>query len=157
MSEARTNETADAVAPAYDRLWFAIVQARSRMREAMETGALLEPLGLTERSFVLLSIACAGRGHSQREIVEEMFIDARQVVHLVDGLEEAGLIERQPHELDRRKKVIVATAAGHEVQQRAARLVDDTEAAVLDGLDESDREQLRHLLHRVAPRDVTGD
>ena len=144
-------------APAYDRLWFAIVQARSRMREAMETGRLLEPLGLTERSFVLLSIACAGRGHAQREIVEEMFIDARQVVHLVDGLEEAGLIERRPHELDRRKKVIVATPAGLEMQQRAARLVDGAEAAILDGLDEAEQAQLRRLLHRVAPGHAATD
>ena len=46
---------------------------------------------------------------------------------LVDELERKGLVNRRPHEDDRRKNSVELTARGRELKRRAARIVDDCE------------------------------
>ncbi len=92
----------------------------------------LAPLDLTTAQYRLL-VATAWLGSRQvavrqSEIAAHANADAVMTSEVLRTLERRGLIERAPHPSDRRAKSIVVTEAGGALADRAARLVDNTEA-----------------------------
>lgn len=135
--------------PLRDEVWFTIADARARMRGAMNADSALGPLGLTLRSYTILSMACTGGDYSQREIGDFLSFDARQVVNLVDELERLGYITREPYPGDRRVNAIRATAEGARVHATAREVMREREEKTLRDLSPAERTQLRSLLDRI--------
>jgi DNA-binding MarR family transcriptional regulator len=73
-----------------------------------------------------------------------------RLVALVDELESAGLLERQPHETDRRSYALHLTEAGRSTLQAIGRIARDHQQALLAALSEDEQRQLAALLQRVA-------
>jgi DNA-binding MarR family transcriptional regulator len=65
-------------------------------------------------------------------------------------LEKRGLVERRRNPDDRRLYAVHLTDAGHEFMRQLARVAREHDDALLDGLDDGERAQLRTLLTRVA-------
>ena len=130
-------------------IWFAIADTRARMRGAMNADSALGPLGLTLRSYTILSMACTGNDYSQREIGDFLSFDARQVVNLVDDLEGLGYITREPYPGDRRVNAIRATAEGKRVHATAREVLREREEKTLGDLSPEERTQLLSLLDRI--------
>ena len=130
-------------------IWFAIADTRARMRGAMNADSALGPLGLTLRSYTILSMACTGNDYSQREIGDFLSFDARQVVNLVDDLEGLGYITREPYPGDRRVNAIRATAEGKRVHATAREVLREREEKTLGNLSPEERAQLLSLLDRI--------
>lgn len=137
--------------PLHDEMWFAIADARARMRSAMGGDELLAALGLTLRTYAVLSLAATGNDYSQREIARMLSFDSRQVVYLVDDLEAAGLIARTPDQRDRRVNAIVSTPRGREVLELAKVRIAELEESTLTDLSADERATLHSLLARVQP------
>ena len=135
--------------PLRQEIWFAIADTRARMRGAMNADSALGPLGLTLRSYTILSMACTGNDYSQREIGDFLSFDARQVVNLVDELEELGYITREPYPGDRRVNAIRATAEGTRVHATAREVLREREEKTLGDLSPEERTQLLSLLDRI--------
>ena len=112
----------------------------------------LEPLGLRVRSYSVLSLACETTPPSQRQLADFLRLDPSQVVALVDGLEQSGLVVRSPDPSDRRSNIISATESGRAVFDRARIATHDAELEALQALSPGERDQLRQLLARVALR-----
>jgi DNA-binding MarR family transcriptional regulator len=110
----------------------------------------LESLGLRVRSYSVLSLACEVSPPSQRQLAEFLRLDPSQIVALVDGLEQSGLVMRSPDPADRRSNIISATDDGRAVFARAHHAVQQAESEALQALSPAEREQLRGLLARVA-------
>ena len=71
------------------------------------------PYGLSHAGFnVLMILHLAGRPLSQREIGERWLVTRGAVTGLVDSLEAAGLVRRQPHPEDRRVSLVELTEKG---------------------------------------------
>jgi DNA-binding MarR family transcriptional regulator len=132
-------------------MWFAIADARARMRTAIDADSALQPMSLSLRTYSVLSLASADRFYSQREIGDFLSFDARQVVHLVDELEGLGYITRDQHPSDRRVKVVTATEEGVRALAEARRILADREELTLAGLSAAERVTLLELLSRVQP------
>lgn len=130
-------------------IWFSIADTRARMRGAMNADSALGPLGLTLRSYTILSMACTGNDYSQREIGDFLSFDARQVVNLVDDLEGLGYITREPYPGDRRVNAIRATAEGKRVHATAREVLREREEKTLGDLSPEERTQLLSLLDRI--------
>ena len=130
-------------------IWFSIADTRARMRGAMNADSALGPLGLTLRSYTILSMACTGNDYSQREIGDFLSFDARQVVNLVDDLEGLGYITREPYPGDRRVNAIRATAEGRRVHATAREVLREREEKTLGDLSPAERTQLLSLLDRI--------
>lgn len=139
--------------PLADEMWFAVADARARMRKAINADSVLDPLSLSLRTYSILALADSGNVYSQREIGDFLSFDARQVVNLVDELEGLGYITRDQHPTDRRVKVVQSTDEGAHVLAEARHLLAAREEATLSGLSAEEREQLYSLLSRVQPRD----
>lgn len=105
--------------------------------------------GLRSRQYTVLTAAAEPPGRSQRDLGELLGIDPSAVVAIVDDLERDGLVRREPHPLDRRTRLIVATDAGRARWRDVAGSAGEVEAALLARLDADERALLVDLLRRL--------
>ena len=124
--------------------------ARSRAIGSTIANARLAQLGLRVRSYSVLSLAATDARPTQRDLADFLRLDPSQIVSIVDGLEELGLVTRRSDTSDRRSKVIVATDKGVAVAATARQAALDAEDEALAGLTGDERDQLRALLRKAA-------
>jgi MarR family transcriptional regulator, organic hydroperoxide resistance regulator len=91
------------------------------LQRAMERGAneALRPLGLTGAQADALTVLRQAGPISLKELGELLIAEAGHPSRLVDRLVEAGLVQRQPSEDDRRRIVLSLTSAGRKLEKRA--------------------------------------
>jgi DNA-binding MarR family transcriptional regulator len=97
----------------------------------------------------------ARRPMSMSELASLLTVDPPNLTPVVDDLEQAGLVERQPHPTDRRVKLVVATTKGAALAQTADEILARPPAR-LSGLPTEDLESLVRILAQL-PRDPTPD
>lgn len=124
--------------------------ARARSLGTDRANSRLAALDLKVRSYSVLALACVPGGLSQRDLAQYLCLDPSQIVALVDGLEQRGLVERLADPGDRRSKVIYATDAGKKLYGSAADTVRGAEEASLRNLTDGERDRLRGLLRKIA-------
>jgi DNA-binding MarR family transcriptional regulator len=87
---------------------------------------------------------------TQAALASFLSIDRTVMTYLLDKLEAAGLVARQPIPGDRRARRIVATEEGRRVLAEATRRVCDAERRVLGGLDDDACGTFQTLAERAA-------
>jgi DNA-binding MarR family transcriptional regulator len=108
-----------------------------------------ELLGMDLRLLIALSYLGDHDGVPQQELVDALCIDAKNVVLLLNELEDLGHLVRRRDAEDRRRHRVHITSAGREALARAARAQEDIEDHVLQGLDAEERATLWRLLTRA--------
>lgn len=131
-----------------DDMSFLLARA-SALSNAAGNAALAE-FGLKVRSYSVLELAADNGRTSQREIAEFLRLDPSQVVALVDKLQRAKLVEREPDQRDRRANVIVATPLGLETLEKARTRVRNAADTLHGDLTADERATLTDLLRRTA-------
>ena len=109
----------------------------------------LEPFGLRSRHYTVLTSSAEHGGLSQRDLGDVLGVDPSAVVALVDDLERAGLVCRDPHPGDRRARMVVLTAEGKRFLHRASVLARRVNAELLGALSADERRTLEGLLTKV--------
>ena len=89
-----------------------------------------------------------GQPLPMRDLAEIFSCDPSYITSLVDGLEEAGLAERQLHPTDRRIRVVVVTDRGLHTQDAIRKILGEPPDAFL-ALSSNELRQLRRLLDKV--------
>ncbi|NAS23522.1 MarR family transcriptional regulator [Herbidospora sp. NEAU-GS84] len=102
------------------------------------------------RGFNLLSVVVHEEVRTQGALATRLAVDRTVLTYVIDDLEKAGLIERQPDPRDRRARRIVATEQGRKVQAEGEERMADAEEQVLGGLTEDQREVFRECADRAA-------
>ena len=108
-----------------------------------------ELLGIDLRLLIALSYLGDHDGAPQQELVDALCIDAKNVVLLLNELEDCGHLIRRRDPEDRRRHRVFITETGRQVLKRAARVQADVEDDVLQALDAEERATLRDLLARA--------
>src|SRR5205807_2813146 len=108
-----------------------------------------ELLGIDLRLLMALSFLADHDGAPQQELVDALCIDAKNVVLLLNELEDCGHLIRRRDSEDRRRHRVHITTAGREALERAARAQEDIEDDVLQALDVEERATLWKLLTRA--------
>ena len=128
------------------------------MREFVEAhnrhGELAEALGFRlggGRGKILFQLQ--GRPMTLSELAEANRLDAPYVTLIVDKLEAHGLVDRQPHPGDRRRKLVTLTAAGRSAIETANAILLRPPPAI-GTLPADDLRQLIKLLTRVIDADT---
>jgi DNA-binding MarR family transcriptional regulator len=107
-----------------------------------------DALGMDLRLLMALSYLGDHDGAPQQELVDALCMDAKNIVLLLNELEDGGYLVRQRDTEDRRRHRVHITAAGREALDRASRVLDDIEDEVLRALDAEERATLWDLLRR---------
>ncbi|MFJ8470930.1 MarR family winged helix-turn-helix transcriptional regulator [Kitasatospora sp. NPDC094011] len=121
--------------------------ARQGIRDAFESE------GLSWRAHVVLLCLQGRDGLSQRELAELSATDPSDLVKLLDGMERAGQVRRDPDPHDRRRRVLTITQGGVEALHHGEAITDRATDRVLSRLDLADRE----LLHGLALRALDAE
>ncbi|HEY5429361.1 MAG TPA: MarR family transcriptional regulator [Solirubrobacteraceae bacterium] len=108
-----------------------------------------ELLGMDLRLLMALSYLSDHDGAPQQELVDALCMDAKNVVLLLNDLEDLGHLERRRDPEDRRRHRVHITQAGRQALQRAARAQESIEDDVLQALDAGERATLWTLLTRA--------
>jgi DNA-binding MarR family transcriptional regulator len=106
-------------------------------------------LGIDLRLLMALSYLGDHDGAPQQELVDALCMDAKNVVLLLNDLEDGGYLVRRRDPEDRRRHRVQITDAGRDVLARARDHMDDIENEVLQGLDADERATLLNLLLRA--------
>jgi DNA-binding MarR family transcriptional regulator len=121
-----------------------------------------ELLGMDLRLLMALSYLGDHDGAPQQQLVDALCMDAKNVVLLLNELEDCGHLVRRRDSEDRRRHRVYITAAGRQALERAAQAQEDIEGDVLQALDAEERATLWSLLTRAvrgvehAEADVCG-
>jgi DNA-binding MarR family transcriptional regulator len=109
----------------------------------------LGPFGITARELAVLLFLDGREPESQQQAAVHLGVDRTTMVGLLDALEGKDLVARRPDAEDRRRNVVVLTAAGQATLRKAMRASDAAERQLLAELDDREAAQLRELLKRV--------
>ena len=129
--------------PLLRRAWYGLNQAFRRR---------LAHLGVTPDQFTVLRtlLEADAKGLTQRELTKLISSDPNTVASLLERMETAGLLERQPHEADRRAHRIRLQPAGRRKYTAARDIAVALQAEVLTGLPAAQREEFLENLSLVA-------
>ena len=108
-----------------------------------------ELLGMDLRLLMALSYLGDHDGAPQQELVDALCMDAKNVVLLLNELEDSGYLLRRRDSEDRRRHRVYITTAGRQALERATRAQGDIEDDVLQALDADERATLWKLLTRA--------
>ncbi|OYO02960.1 MarR family transcriptional regulator [Enemella evansiae] len=128
--------------------------ARLAIQLNRSANAALAELDLRIRPYSVLALVCdEGDGVTQRRVSTVLDLDPSQIVPIVDDLEGAGWLRRTQDAADRRNRLLVPTAEGREVRERARLLVDQAHAVPLAELRSTEGKRLVALLRHLVLTD----
>ena len=120
-----------------------------------------EKLGLDLRLVMALSYLADHDGAPQQELVDALCMDAKNVVLLLNELEDDSLLVRRRDPEDRRRHRVHITAEGRGALLHAGRAMEEVENQVLQALDADERATLWKLLacalHGVEDAGIEAD
>jgi len=121
----------------------------SQLNRVVYRRATEDVLGIKLKQLITLEILLKNEGCLQQELGASLMVDPNNCVLLLNDLDDQGFVERQRDPKDRRRHIVVITAAGVKALERAQDKLEELEGEVLGNLDPAEREQLRDLLARA--------
>jgi len=109
------------------------------------------------RGYQVLATAVRETPRTQLALAHQLGVDRTVMTYLLDDLEKAGLVTRQPDPADRRARRIVATDRGRERLRELDARLGEVEAHLLAGLPDAEQSTFRALLQRLAGHVNTAD
>lgn len=110
----------------------------------------LERIGLRAVHFAILHRLAEGGPSSQADLAGALRLQPSNLVRVLDELEDAELIARDRDPEDRRRQVVVISAAGAVILRKAEAAAERVEAELLSSLTPAEQAELGRLLGRVA-------
>jgi DNA-binding MarR family transcriptional regulator len=103
-----------------------------------------------QRGFQVLTAVTHDGPGTQLALAQQLGVDRTVLTYLLDDLEGAGLIERQPDPADRRARRVVITDAGRARRDQLLARMGQVEQHLLGTLDDAERAAFRHALQKTA-------
>ena len=110
----------------------------------------LEAAGFSQYHYSVLAVLGEQPRKAQASIADALGVDPSQLVGILDGLEDRGLITRQRDPEDRRRHVVSLSADGRRQLVRLRTKIERLEDDLLTPLGAADRKTLHGLLLRLA-------
>jgi DNA-binding MarR family transcriptional regulator len=129
-------------------------RAAQRVGDAMESAAVRHGIGI--RGHLVLSALRGQPGRTQLALGADLGLDKTTLTTVLDKLEGAGLVRRQPDPSDRRVRIPTITEAGAKLQERVDHDVHLVEQELLATLDAQQRRMLEDYLRRIIDAETRG-
>ncbi|WP_066364635.1 MarR family winged helix-turn-helix transcriptional regulator [Herbidospora mongoliensis] len=114
--------------------------------------AVLDHIPGGPRGYQVLTAAVHGAAGSQVILGRELGVDRTVMTYLLDDLEKAGLVRREPDPKDRRNRRIAITPQGHEVWEAAERRLQAVNTHLLGDLPAPESAAFRQTLEHLAQK-----
>jgi DNA-binding MarR family transcriptional regulator len=111
---------------------------------------VLEPFGLRMLSFSTLMVVIDNPDITQTQLAQALSVERSNIVVVLDVLEEAGLLNRNPVPRNRRAYALRATLAGQRLADKASKAVAEHEARLFGWLSPREHAILRGALTGLA-------
>jgi DNA-binding MarR family transcriptional regulator len=121
----------------------------SQLNRVVYRRATEDVLGIKLKQLIALEVLARNEGCLQQELGHTLMVDPNNCVLLLNELDDHGYVERKRDPKDRRRHIVVITAAGIKALKKAEAKLEALEGEVLVNLDADEREQLRGLLARA--------
>lgn len=131
-----------------DRVPFLLSQVGARVSSVWVD--LLATTGVPPRCYAVLAHLAAHGARTQQQLCDALGVHRNAMVGLVDELEQSGWATRHLTPRDRRVHEVQLTSSGAQVVRQVDALTPGLEARATADLDDTERDQLRALLRRVA-------
>jgi len=105
--------------------------------------------GLASQAHFVLACLDEYGTQSQRELADRLAMDRSDLTKLVDKLEQAGEVRREPDPKDRRRYQLSITRSGKTTLKRGIQIMDEATNEVLAGLTTQERAALEQLVLRA--------
>lgn len=102
--------------------------------------------GLTEAQARALRVISRYERPRMADLAQALEVVPRSITSMVDTLESAGFVAREPDPTDRRATIVVLTSAGDEVLRQVGRMKAEAAEQLFAKLSESEQGELRRLL-----------
>jgi DNA-binding MarR family transcriptional regulator len=112
--------------------------------------AAVDEIPCGRRGYSVLTAATCDTVKSQSDLAARVGVDASILVHLLDDLEGAGLVERRTDPADRGKRHVIATRKGRRLHAAIGATLRLAEHRVLAGLPAEEQDAFREMLGRLA-------
>ena len=110
----------------------------------------LKRIGQTDaRCAALAEIAGRPEGIVQRELSQRLGVEEPTVVRLLDALEAGAWVERRAHSLDRRAKMVHATAAAQPLLDEAQAILGELQEEMFADIDPADLAVCLRVLNQL--------
>jgi DNA-binding MarR family transcriptional regulator len=103
-------------------------------------------LGLTPVQYAALHAVCSQPGVDQKSLAQSISYDAATIGGVLDRMEARGLVARSPSPLDRRVRLVTATAQGEQMLQDVIPRMLRAQDRMLAPLAEPDRQALLRMM-----------
>jgi MarR family transcriptional regulator, lower aerobic nicotinate degradation pathway regulator len=140
--------TADPASPTYRRVPAYLIRRLHMICTAIVAEAL-EDEDMPVSQWAILTIIENHPGIDQSRLAEVVAIDRTNTGRLVDQLEARGLVERRPHDSDRRVWMLRCTPLGHKIRKRLRPRALASQERLLSCLEPAQRELFIDLMSQV--------
>ena len=127
--------------PLLRRAWYGLNQSFRRR---------IAHLDITPDQFTVMRTLLEKEGLTQRELAQAMSSDPNTVASLVERMELARLLQREPHEKDRRAHRLLLSTEGRRKYEQARAVAVAMQAEILSALPAARRERFLKDLDTVA-------
>ena len=118
--------------------------------ERLESAMAAEGLSMSRFAVLMRLWRTQDSQAALHEVAEWCNVSPRNITGLIEGLADAGLVERVPDPADRRVILARLTPAGLQLVERAAAAHWELQRRLMSGLDDDERRLLMDLCVRVA-------
>jgi DNA-binding MarR family transcriptional regulator len=138
------NPSGDARVSQPPRVTYLVKRLELAIRAEMDV--IVGAFGVTALQYTALSVLDRHPGMSGAQLARRSFVSAQAGSEMIGVLERKGLIERTPHERNRRVLCISLTGPGRELLAACDTATDALEVRMLEGLSGRERDRLRSTL-----------
>jgi MarR family transcriptional regulator for hemolysin len=122
------------------------IMRQTRRRFDQEASAM----GLTYSRARALRMIAQDEGLTQTQLAEELEVETPTVKRLIDGLEEAGFVERRATESDKRANSLHLTETGRDLRARIEEFTANIRREIFSGITPAEIELALSIFDRVA-------
>ena len=135
------NETASPITP---RFSYVLARLERVVKQCID--ACVKPYGLTVPQYTALSILNHRSGLSNAQLARRTYVSPQAMNQILDCLDQAGFIKREPHATHGRILTTKLTAQGKTILAKCDAAVDKMEATMLQDFEAETRTALTHNL-----------
>lgn len=105
--------------------------------------------GVTKSQWIAMYYIKRNKNLNNNDLVELMGAKQPTITGIIERLEREGFIKRKYNKNDKRKKIILLTKKGEEINEKLTEVAQDFRDACLDGIDEKDQEIFLNILNKM--------